>query len=146
MTAARLRRPCAVAVSSAGEYAPGKIATELLFSHRNDAQLVFTGIAKAVGKGEVQKSLWPQLCKSHAFHGRGVKTRGSSHFGSRASKARSAADALGATRLSSCRGWFSWPLLLPQPVSRVYFRHAEGEGALPAGALRASAKFSEEGG
>ena len=57
MTAARLRPPCAVAVSSAGEYAPGKIATELLFSHRNDAQLVFTGIAKAVGKGEVQKSL-----------------------------------------------------------------------------------------
>ena len=41
------RSPCAVAVSSAGEYAPGKITTELLFSHRNDAQLVLTGIAKA---------------------------------------------------------------------------------------------------
>jgi hypothetical protein len=27
--------------------ASGKIATELLFSHRNDAQLVLTGIAKA---------------------------------------------------------------------------------------------------
>jgi hypothetical protein len=29
----------------------------LLFSHRNDVQLVLTGIAKAVGKDEVQKSL-----------------------------------------------------------------------------------------
>jgi hypothetical protein len=27
--------------------APNKIATELLLSHRNDAQLVLTGIAKA---------------------------------------------------------------------------------------------------
>jgi len=35
------------AVGSTGESAPGKIATELLFSHRNDAQLVLTGIAKA---------------------------------------------------------------------------------------------------
>jgi hypothetical protein len=35
------------AVGSIGESAPGKIATELLFSHRNDAELVLTGIAKA---------------------------------------------------------------------------------------------------
>ena len=57
MTASAIAAPCTVAVSSAGECAPGNIATELLFSHRNDAQLAFTGIAKAVGKGEVQKSL-----------------------------------------------------------------------------------------
>jgi hypothetical protein len=47
MTAGEIAAPCAVAVISAGEYAPGKIATELLFSHRNDAKLVLTGIAKA---------------------------------------------------------------------------------------------------
>jgi hypothetical protein len=29
------------------ECAPGKVATELLFSHRNDAQLLLTGNAKA---------------------------------------------------------------------------------------------------
>ena len=34
-------------VSSIGESAAGRIATELLFSYRNDAQLVLTGIAKA---------------------------------------------------------------------------------------------------
>ena len=34
-------------VGSIGESAPGRIVTELLFSHRNDAQLVLTGIAKA---------------------------------------------------------------------------------------------------
>ena len=47
MTVSAIAGPCAVAVSSAGEYALGKIATELLFSDRNDAQLVLTGIAKA---------------------------------------------------------------------------------------------------
>ena len=35
------------AVGSIGESAPGKITTELLFSHRNDAQLVLIGIAEA---------------------------------------------------------------------------------------------------
>src|SRR5262249_10163075 len=35
------------ALGSIGEFASGKIATELLFSHRNDAQLVLTGIAEA---------------------------------------------------------------------------------------------------
>ena len=48
--AALLRHDAALragAVGSIDESAPGKIATELLFSHRNDAQLVLTGIAKA---------------------------------------------------------------------------------------------------
>jgi len=39
--------PAACCAMPKAQCAPGKIATELLFSHRNDAQLVLTGIAKA---------------------------------------------------------------------------------------------------
>jgi len=47
-----------------GESAPGKIATELLFTHRNDAQLVLIGIAEAAAAQNRAAQLPLARCKS----------------------------------------------------------------------------------